>query len=477
VGRPSRSLTLSVDRQASRLPYSTVLAISAPTLQIGALGIALYVYIGPYYAGHLNVALTVVGLVWMAVRLVDIPADVVLAILMDRTKTRFGRYRLWLVASVPILALSTYQLFMAPVGVSAVYLFGWLLLLYFGMSMSQIAQSAWMAKLATTYGERSRIFAWQNALGVVGNLMVLAIVILPLGFTDITAVPPMGWLTLALTPTTILIASLLTPERISPEPPTRFKLNDYLQALTKPALLRLFLTQIALTLGPGWMSAIYLFFFTRAREFTGQQATILLAIYIVVQVPGAFLAGAMANWIGKHRALMVSTTAFSLGVITIFFIPHRAFIPAIPMMMWVGVAAIGFNLTVSAMLADVGDEIRLEQGKERISLVYAVNGLAGKIAAAFSIGVTYPLLQWLGFNPAEGSVNTHAALHNLELSFLIGPIVFVMLGGACVIGWRLDAKRHAEIRELLAARDAALEAEAGWPEPIAGPEIVSGAAE
>ncbi|MFI4936365.1 MAG: MFS transporter [Caulobacterales bacterium] len=197
----------------------------------------------------------------------------------------------------------------------------------------------------------------------------------------------------------------------------------------------------------------------------------------MVQVPGAFLAAAIARWIGKHRALMVSTTAFSLGVITIFFIPHRAMLPTALMMVWCGVAAIGFGLTISAMLADVGDEIRLEQGKERISLVYAVNGLAAKIAAALSIGVTYPLLDWLHFNPAEGAVNTPAALHNLELSFLVGPIVFVMLGGACVIGWRLDAERHAEIRELLEARDAALEARRAWPEDILDPDLAHEPAE
>ena len=120
---------MTAERTTASLPLSTALAISAPTLQIGSLGIALYVYIGPYYASHLHVALTVVGIVWMAVRLVDIPADVVLAILMDRTKTRLGRYRLWLLASIPVLALATYQLFMARPGIGAASLFGWLLLL------------------------------------------------------------------------------------------------------------------------------------------------------------------------------------------------------------------------------------------------------------------------------------------------------------------------------------------------------------
>ena len=53
-----------------------------------------------------------------------------------------------------------------------------------------------------------------------------------------------------------------------------------------------------------------------------------------------------------------------------------------------------------------------------------------------------------------------------------------MLGGACVIGWRLDAQRHGEIRAKLEARDAALEDEGLLGEALAlrpslDPEIAS----
>ena len=44
----------------------------------------------------------------------------------------------------------------------------------------------------------------------------------------------------------------------------------------------------------------------------------------------------------------------------------------------------------------------------------------------------------------------------MELVYIVGPIVFVMLGGACFIGYKLDARRHADIRAQLEARDAEL---------------------
>jgi Na+/melibiose symporter-like transporter len=174
---------------------------------------------------------------------------------------------------------------------------------------------------------------------------------------------------------------------------------------------------------------------------------------------------------------MLSAATYSIALASIFPLPRGDFLATVPVFVVCGMAASGFQLTISAMLGDVGDDIRLAKGKQLISLVYAVNGLASKIAAAFSIGITFPLLQALGYNPRGRAFNTPASIHNLELSYLIGPILFVMLGAACVIGWRIDAKRHAEIREQLEARDAALEAELAWPEPVLEPSVAQGAAE
>ena len=279
-----------------------------------------------------------------------------------------------------------------------------------------------------------------------------------LGLSDAAAVQDCGWLIIVLIPIGALVAASMTGEHIEPNAQShQVVFRDYWQVLIKPDLLRLFVSQIAVTLGPGWMSAIYLFFFKASRGFSTQQATILLAIYILAGIPGALLTAALARRIGKHRTLMATTTAYSLGLLTIFVLPRANVVAFAPMMFFEGVFASGFGMMVQAMLADVGDEIRLAQGKQRMSLVYAINTLAQKIAAAAAIALTFPLLQALGFNPGEGVINTPAAIHNLDMAFLIGPIVFVMLGGACVIGWRLDAARHDQIRTALAARDAELE--------------------
>ena len=449
--------------QAARLSLATIGVFSLSVLPTAALGVVLFVYLPPYLAGHLGVSLSVIGLVWMSVRLIDIFIDPLLGYVMDRTVTPLGRYRAWISVGVPILMLATYMLFMAPKGIGGAYLFVWLFILYLGNSVLTLSQAAWSATLATGYNERSRVFGIGAAVGVIAAVSTLLIpVFAPLaGLTTTQGIQAMGWTVVVMAPVGIGLAVWRTPERINRATVHHFVARDYWQIVSKPEVIRLFLAQVALTLGPGWMSAMYLFYFHDARGYTQQQATILLLVYILIGVAGAPLTARAAQRYGKHRTLMLTTLAFSLALLTIPLVPYGNVWAGLPVMAWCGFMAAGFGLTINAMMADVGDEIRLHQGKERISLLYSVLTFAGKLTAGFAIGLTFPLLSHFGYNAAEGAHNTPAAIRALEWIFIAGPITFVMMGGLCVWGWKLDAVRHAGIRAELDARDAAVDGSLG----------------
>ncbi|MFI4974644.1 MAG: MFS transporter [Caulobacterales bacterium] len=450
-------------RTDGRLPWRILLSYSAPQLPLGMLGVAASVYLLPYLASHLGVALAALGGIFFIVRMIDVGVDPVLGQLMDRTRTPFGRYRVWTLVGAPILMLAMYKLFMAPRGIDQTYIIIWVLVYYVGTSIMGLAQTAWGATLATHYDERSRLYGVSTTVGIVGSIAVLAAPVLVgfLGRSDAWAVQSMGWLIIVSTPVMAIVAAWLTPERVrSNAKSDRIDFREYWALIAKPDLLRLFLAQTALTLGPGWMGNLYLFFFKSVLGFSVAQSSLLLGVYIVVGVIGAPLTARAAMRFSKHRTLMFTTSAYSLGLCTVVFIPKGNVWAAVPVMAWCGLMAVGFGLMIQSMTADVADQVRLEQGKERTSLIYAVNSLMAKVAGAISIMVAYPLLQSFGYNPAENAVNTPAAIHNLELTYILGPIFFVMLGGACVIGWTLNAARHAVIRRELEAMDGA-HAEAG----------------
>jgi GPH family glycoside/pentoside/hexuronide:cation symporter len=445
-----------VAKAAGRLALPIVLTFSAVTLPVASLGLALAIYLPRYFASHLGVSLTVVGTAFAIVRLIDIPVDPILGHFMDRTRTAVGRYRLWLMIGAPVLMLAAYQLFMAPAGIGEAYLIAWLLVLYLGNSIVALAHTAWASTLATAYNERSRLFGVMAMVVVAGSVVVLAIPIAAKsrGISEASGVQAMGWLVIALIPLCIGLVAWRFREKFGAEARSHwFPAADYWALIRKPSMIRLWLAQLALTLGPGWMSALYLFFFKDVLGFSVSQSSGLLIVYILAAVAGAPSMAFISARLGKHRTLMIATGAYSLGLCSILVMPKNNLPAVLPVMLWCGFMASGFGMLISSMTADVGDEVRLEQGKQRISLIYSLNGLATKLAGAFSIFLTYRALAGFGYRATENAHNTPQAIHGLELAFIVGPIFFVMLGGACFIGWTLDAARHGDIRTALDARD------------------------
>jgi GPH family glycoside/pentoside/hexuronide:cation symporter len=442
-----------------RLSLPALSAFATPGVAVGALAVALTVYLPHYYAGQLGLGLASVGLIFMAVRGIDMLFDPMIGILMDRTRSRHGRYRLWLAAGAPILMAAVYMLFDPPGPVSSIYLLAFLFLYYIGLSIVTLAHAAWASVIAAKYHERSRVFGVMQLVGILGATAVL---ILPVvmakssGASGAGDVGAMGVFVLLAMPVGVVLALVSTREKVVNDiKGERFGVGDYLAMVSRPDMLRIIIADFCLAHGPGWMSALYLFYFHDVRGFTIKSASSLLLVYIAAGVLGAAGLSWLAMRLGKHRTLMVASTGYSLGLIALTTLPRGGYVPAAALMFALGFLAAGFPLLDRAMVADVGDAVRLEKGKNRISLLYAMITTTQKLASAGSIGLSYILLGVIGYQPKEGAVNSPAAIHGLELVYLITPVVFVMLGGACYIGYRLDSRRHGEIRAQLDAWDAA----------------------
>lgn len=452
-------MTAAASGGSRRLSLGRILVFALAGLPVGAMAAGLLIYVPPYLATQLGVSLGVVSTVWLVVRLIDIGIDPALGMLMDRTHTRIGRYRPWMLVGAPIFMLGVAMLFFAPAGITWVYLVGWLLVLYLGMSILALAHPAWAATLATDYRDRSRIFGIMTAVAIVSLLVVLSIPVI-MGKThkgDAGSIHAMGWFLVGIAPVAIGIATWLTPERLNADqkkPGGGMRLADLGIVFKKLDLLRLYLAQMAFTLGPGWMTSIYIFFTRDYMHFTTAQASILLLFYVTAGLVGAPFWAHVSGRIGKHRTVMVIAIAYSLGLMTVLLPPKGILVWSIPVNLWCGFAGSGFELTVRSMLADVADEVRLEQGRDRLSLIYSLGTAAAKVSSAVAIAISYAILRQVGYIPTLGHANTAAAVRGLGFTFCIGPIACVMLGAVCMVGWRLTAQRHKEIQTALEARDA-----------------------
>jgi Na+/melibiose symporter-like transporter len=464
---------LSQSATTGRLPLATALAFSATSLPLMALGLAVAVHLPAYFAANIGIELTVVGTAFAFCRFVDVPIEPALGIGMDRTRTRFGRYRMWTLLGAPLLMFGLYMLLIAGQGAGLVYLITWLLVMYLGVSILMLSHQAWAATLAKSYDDRARLFGVMSAVGVLGAVSVLLIPIAMerLGYSDAEGVRAMIWYIIVLAPVAVAIVVWRTPETIAREAPgAQFRWRDYLELVTDHSYARILAADLALSLGPGWMAALYIFFMRDSMGFTNAQANGLLALYILAAVVGAPVLAWLATKISKHRTVMLAAGGYSLLLMTFTFLPRGNILAALPTMFLTGFLAAGFNVLTRAMTADVADEMRLKQGKERSGLLYAGTTLTTKIAAGASIFLTFGVLDQLGYDPKIGSANTPEALQALQLAFLVGPIIFVMLGAFCVVGYRLDAARAADVRRQLEERDALFDPSASL-EGLTGQEI------
>jgi Na+/melibiose symporter-like transporter len=454
----------------AQLPLLSVLAFACAYMPFAALQLSVAVQLPPFFASQLGLGLAA-GAAFGVVRLIDIPVDPALGLFMDKTKTPIGRYRPWMIAGAPILMLALYMLYQAPPGISERYLVVWLLVVYLGMSILLVAGNSWASRLATSYKARSRIFGAMLALGVVGTVIALLIPVIfeKTGRTELSGMRAVGWFLFVMSPIAILIALVSTPERLVKSPPGhRFRVSDYFRLLSRGNVLRILAADFCVTMGPGWMAALYFFYYRQSRQISLSDASLLLTLYILAGLIGGPATAWLGNKISKHRALIVSTTLYSLMLIIIPLMPRGdAKLYAAPMIV-LGALATGFVVMVRAITADVGDELRLQGGRDLIGLLYAVTSATTKAAGALAIFVSYALLNSVGFNARPGALNGPDQIHGLDLIFILGPIAFVMLGGASFLGYALTADKHAEIRRQLDERDAAIEGEAAVLQGLTG---------
>ncbi len=435
---------------------ATLAAFAAPCLPMAALGLPLVVHLPHFYAQSIGLPLGTVGLIFLIVRLIDIGFDPILGSLMDRTRTKLGRFKPWLVASIVVMGLATWMLFMPPGGkANEVFLGGWLLLVYLGFSMSVLAQTSWASVLSPDYDQRSRIYGFWTTGNVIGIILVL---VLPVAVSKMGGLEPaqvsiMGWFIIVLLPLTIGLAVWRVPEPV-PDKPTHGNIRDYLDFLKLAAVRRLMWTDLLFGLAPGITGALALFYFATVKQMDTFHAQLLIFFYFAAGLVGASLWTIVATKIGKHRAMALAGVLFAVSYVGVFLAPAGNFTLQALSMIGVGIPFCANQVLLRAMLADVGDEDRLLSGQDRTGMLFALLTATNKVGYALA-ALTFLPLGMAGFDQADGARQTAQALDMLTILFVGLPIAVLLIASWVIYSFPLDKERQQQIRAQLEARDKA----------------------
>ena len=450
-------------RRGDRVPLINIFSLGATSVPLAMVLLTFGVYMPRYYVA-LGVSFAAVGAAVAIVRLLDVAIDPLVGLFMDQTRTPIGRFRPWLLLGAPILMFGVYKLFLPSGPVDAAYLVTWLLFAYVGNSCLTLGAAAWGANIADAYSERARVYGYIQAMAVLGSVALLLMGEITQGRIvpgTKAGTPLVGLMMVIAVPIAVLLTTLLTPERkLSGLTKSKFSLADYAVALKRPAMARLIVADLLLTLGAGTTGPIYVYFFHDAKGFSVKTTGTLLIFYIGAGLLGAPFWSSLAQRISKHRGVQLACVAYAICQTALMAIPKALYLPTAVGMFAVGFCASAFIPLVRSMVADICDEVRLETGKDLSSVLYAMVTTTSKIGTAISVSIVFPILQIVGYNGKEGIENTPQAIFGLEMCYLFAPIILVFIGGGALFGYRLDAKRHAEIRTALEERDVAASEEA-----------------
>lgn len=441
----------------NRLSNWDLALFAAPCLGLAGIGLPLTVYLPSFYSSQLGLDLSAVGIAFMIVRLIDIGVDPVLGVLMDRTRIRFGRFKTWLVAGVPLLMLASGLLFFARPGVGSAYLIFGLALAYGGWSICVLAQTAWGALLSPHYNERSRIYGWWQLFNLLGLLLILT---LPIGASRLdpgptTGVRAMGLYLIIVLPisTAFAIAFVKEPRPAADAKPTRW--SDWAGLFRSRAVRRLLTADFLIGLAFGMDGALFLFFFTKAKGFTLSFADVGLLLYFLGGLIGGPLLTALARRSGKHIALAAAALASIAGLVVLYVIPNGDIAWGVIASVISGLPYAASNQISRAMMADAGDEERLISGVDHTGLLYALLNGTAKIGSALAVGLTFVGLDKLAGFDAASDHNSPVAIMGLHAFFLGLPALLFILAALLLIRYPLTRQRHDEIRQALEIQSAA----------------------
>lgn len=441
------------------LKQSTLMLFGLPEYAVYLGSIPVLLYLPFVYSKDFGLELAEVGLILMLARVSDVITDPLIGYLSDRTEGRFGRRKPWLAAGALLMMISAFQLFNPMVlnspPIDRWHLLTWSVFLWLGWTMINIPYYAWGAELSDNYNERTRITAWRQAFGFLGNVSVLAVPVIAGELTGYGSLPRegltiIGSMALVALPTLIAITLWRVPEREAYPRPKSPIFKHAKAMMNNGSFKLLFFGFMLMSLGTGWGGATFMLFATYVVEAEGQTQAILLG-YFGANILSLPVWVAIAQRIGKKTTWIIGGALFVLVTPCFLLLGKGDLWMFFGFLALYGIAGGNFAALSMSMKADV-IEIAARRSGENIAGSYiAVWSLGQKMVAALALGLALPILQLLGFDP--NGDNGPDQIRALSLVYVLPPWLFYAT--AVIVIWRypITSTRLLKIRRAFDRRD------------------------
>ncbi len=409
-----------------RLSRARLAAFAALEIPMAAFLTPLVVYIPSFYASEKGLGLATVGLVFGLTKLWDIITDPVAGTVMERLGPAQGRWRFWLLMSLPLMLLGVYRIFLPPESVDWQYFAFWMVILYVGWTLLTISHISWGVELAADYHGRARVAAYRQLAGLLGGLLIVAIPVVTdqlsgadeslrikyMGLFVLVALPLLTYTAIAAVPAT---TSLAVPEG-------KHRWYDALLLLKNHRPLHaLLLCNMAVLLGLAAMSSSLLFYAESVLRL-GRWASFAIVPALLSGLAFLPLLKLLTVRLGKVRTFRW-LLGFQVAVQPLFLIiPAESLVLAVTAFLLLGAINGGVVFLPQAIIADLKDR-RTRVGSYRTGLYVALLQSSSKLSAALAVALMFLVLPLTSFDAAAGPLNEAGSLDRLRILICCVPML------------------------------------------------------
>ena len=417
----------------------------------------LFSYFLPFfYSNVFGLSLADAGVLMLVTRIWDAVSDPMMGIIADRTKTRWGKYRPYLLYFSLPFAVCGILLFTTPENGKTLWAYITYILMMtvytginvpYGSLLNVMTADSDEKSVLSSYrmffaygGSFIALFAWEPLCNMFDKTRVV---------TEGTA---SGLAAISTSPeawqkTMIIVASccfllfvlsfLLTKEHVRSESTVSVGKDLKLLLKNKPWWL-LIGAALASNLFNTVRGTTTAYFFAdyiqKTVELAPQwaflvSAGIFLSIGEVANMVGVVLAVPMSKHLGKKNTYMISMAALIVLSIAFFFLPATAGGYWIMLVFQIIISTFTGIISplVWSMYADVADYSELKDGTASTGLIFSSASMAQKFGGAFGGSALMWLLAAFGYNTVAGAVQTETAILGLRILMSWAPAIVAAL--------------------------------------------------
>jgi Na+/melibiose symporter-like transporter len=432
---------------------STAWIYGSLAFPLAMLGYPLGAYIPRLYSTEMGISLTAIGLVIMAAAIFDAVTDPVMGHFSDRWRTRWGRRRPWIVVGLPLWLFAVWMLLNPTVGISVVYLAFFFLLMRASSTIFGLPYSAWGLELSSEYHARTMIQSAREKFVIAGLIASAAMVMFSeevFGRAEASFVlSNISLVVVVLAPLAAVFVLSRVPEVPTFNAPPVSLRDGFTRMYRNKLFFRLLMIELLIHGGENFRNTVSLLFI---QDYIGLPT---VGRALLVYFGAGLLAIPFWDWIarrfGKHRSLataMVLVGIVSIGVLTVQEGQMMKFYILFSLK---GFCFGAFAYLPRAMLADVVDLDTIRSGAARPASYYAILGFVTKCAASFG-GLSLPILAFIGYSTAPGTVNGAYELMWLGALYAVVPTVVFVFAFYLCITWPLNDRMHSKVVRILGKR-------------------------